>query len=270
MLKKVLSFLTVICVGAMVLSIIMIAKEMSDRQKEINDFNELADLITDVTVSDTKDYVDELENSETDDVIGEENSEEDKKTDSIVVTRNLTPLFDRNADCIGWVYIDGTTVNYPVMHTPSEPQRYLRKNFDKEYSIAGIPFVDGVCTLDCDNLIIFGHNMKNGTMFSDITQYQNEGYFSEHPVIEFETAQGLKQYTVFAVVQVKSKDSWYGFHIADDETQYNAKVAEIKSRALYDTGIVPEYPAQLLTLSTCEGVNQNDRIIIIAVERPME
>ena len=60
-----------------------------------------------------------------------------------VFTRNLTPLFEKNADCIGWVYIKDTAVDYPVMHTPSEPQRYLRLNFDKEYSTAGVPFLKG-------------------------------------------------------------------------------------------------------------------------------
>ncbi len=65
-----------------------------------------------------------------------------------VFTRNLTPLFEKNADCIGWVYIKDTAVDYPVMHTPSEPQRYLRLNFDKEYSTAGVPFLKGKWDLD--------------------------------------------------------------------------------------------------------------------------
>ena len=152
------------------------------------------------------------------------------------------------------------------MHTPDEPQKYLRKNFDKEYSNAGVPFLKGFCTLNCDNLTLYGHNMKNGTMFSDITQYRSKDYCTEHPIIEFETTQGLKQYTVFAVVQLKNNDGWYDYHTAADETEFDNKIAQIKSRALYDVGITPTYGQQLLTLSTCYGATKNDRIIVIGVE----
>ncbi|WP_072683914.1 class B sortase [Holdemania sp. Marseille-P2844] len=267
MVKKILPFLTLFFAAVMVVAIIMIIGEVKDRQQEIDDFNELADLIADVTVPDKSEDITEPENSETASVEEAEVIEvTEPQEPAPVFTRNLTPLFEKNADCIGWVYIEDTAVDYPVMHTPSEPQRYLRLNFDKEYSNAGIPFLDGDNTLDCDNLIIYGHNMRNGTMFSDVTQYRNEDYFTEHPVIEFETARGLKLYTVFAVVYVKNNDGWYDFHTAADETDYNNKIAEIKRRALYDTSITPEYGQQLLTLSTCYGATKSDRIIVIGVE----
>ena len=126
-------------------------------------------------------------------------------------SRNLTPLFEANGDCIGWICIPNTAVNYPVMFTPEEPQKYLRKNFEGEYSVSGIPFLDGASTPECDNLIVYGHNMKNGTMFSDVTQYRDKAYWEEHPYIEFETAGGLRIYQVFAVVCLKKTDEWYGF-----------------------------------------------------------
>lgn len=268
MRKRILTFLSVICVIIMALSIVMIVKETGDRRKEIEDFDELAALITDVSLTETdSDNTDTGETAET--AAGDSNGESGKDVTK-VITRNLTPLFEKNDDCIGWIYVEGTTVNYPVMHTPTEPQRYLRRNFEREYSIAGVPFLDGACTLECDNLIIFGHNMKNGTMFSDITPYQSEAYFTEHPVIEFETADGLKKYKVMAVVPVKNNDGWYSFRVADDEADYDARIADIKSRSLYDTGVTPEYPAQLLTLSTCEGATQKDRIIVIGVEIPIK
>lgn len=124
--------------------------------------------------------------------------------------------------------------------------------------------------MECDNLVIYGHNMKNGTMFSDVTQYRNKDYCTEHPVIEFETAEGMKQYTVFAVVYVKNNDGWYDFHTADNETEFNEKIEAINHRALYDTGITPQYGQQLLTLSTCYGATKSDRIIVIGVESPIK
>ena len=255
--KTILLCITLLCVVVMVFAVVMIAKEVRDRQKEIDDFNSLSNLITQETTTEEPEETTEPKNND---------AEPEATEPPVVSTRNLTPLFEKNADCIGWVYIEDTAVDYPVMYTPKEPQRYLRLNFDKEYSTAGVPFLKGVCTLNCDNLVIYGHNMKNGTMFSDITQYRNKEYSAEHPVIEFETEQGLKCYTVFAVVYVKNTDGWYDFHTAADEAEYNEKIEAIKRRALYDTGITPEYGQQLLTLSTCYGATKSDRIIVIGVE----
>ena len=189
------------------------------------------------------------------------------ETAPVVSTRNLAPLFEKNTDCIGWVYIEGTAVDYPVMHTPDEPQRYLRKNFDKEYSAAGVPFLKGKCTLECDHLILYGHNMKNGTMFSDITQYRDKAYFEEHPYIELETAEGLKIYQVFAVVCLKKTDEWYGFSCFESKEQYQKAISEIKDRSLYDTGIEPQFKEQLITLSTCFGDSKDSRMVVIGVEQ---
>lgn len=265
MVKKILPLLTLLFAVIMVIAIVMIVGEVKDSQEAINDFDELAELITDYPVSDESESATEPKNSET-----ESGEETEPPSPAPVFTRNLAPLFEKNADCIGWVYIKDTAVDYPVMHTPSEPQRYLRLNFDKEYSTAGVPFLKGKCTMECDNLVIYGHNMKNGTMFSDVTQYRNKDYCTEHPVIEFETAEGMKQYTVFAVVYVKNNDGWYDFHTADNETEFNEKIEAIKHRALYDTGITPQYGQQLLTLSTCYGATKSDRIIVIGVESPIK
>ena len=244
-------FLILLLSALVAISGYKIYKEVTTQQKEIEKFDELQEIVEEIP-----------DNTET----KNEAISTEEPVEIIEKSRNLAPLFERNSDCIGWICIPETNINYPVMHTPSNPQRYLRKNFDKEYSNAGIPFLDGNNTLDGDNLIIYGHNMRNGTMFSDLTQYRNEDYCIEHPVIEFETARGLKLYTVFAVVYVKNEDSWYDFYAADDETDYKNKIDEIKRRALYDTGITPEYGQQLLTLSTCYGATKNDRIIVIGAE----
>lgn len=256
-MKRVILFFIIICLLVFVFAGYKIASELKAQRTEINDFNELAELITESTSTQ-----EQTEPS----IEPENNTTAETETTPIISTRNLAPLFERNADCIGWVYIEGTAVDYPVMHTPDDPQRYLRKNFDKEYSTAGVPFLKGICTLECDNLILYGHNMKNGTMFSDVTQYRNKSYYTEHPVIEFETAQGLKRYAVFAVAQVNKNDEWYAFHTATDEIEYDTKITEIKERSLYSTGITPMYGQQLITLSTCYGATKSDRIIVVGVE----
>ena len=257
-MKKAVLFFTAVCLTVFVIAGYKAITEWNEQREEVNDFNELAQLITEGTST----------QEPTDNFTEPKNNDQPADTEPtpVVSSRNLAPLFEKNAGCIGWVFIEGTAVDYPVMHTPDEPQRYLRKNFDKEYSTAGVPFLKGICTLDCDHLVLYGHNMKNGTMFSDVTQYRSKDYCTEHPFIEFETARGLKRYAVFAVVQVKNNDGWYEFHTAANETEYTEKVSEIKRRALYDVGIIPTYGQQLLTLSTCYGATKNDRIIVIGVE----
>ena len=257
--KKVLPLILLLFVAIMLFSVGMIAKEYRERQQDIKGFEKLEDIITEVEQTEMTDNVEQTETPQ-----------EQKQS-----TRNLTPLFEANRDCIGWIYIPNTAVNYPVMFTPKEPQKYLRKNFEGEYSVSGVPFLDGNSTPECDNLIIYGHNMKNGTMFSDITQYRDKAYCEEHPSIEFETADGLKVYQVFAVVCLKKTDEWYGFSCFENEEQYQKALLlregspeyEIKSRSLYDTEIEPQYKEQLLTLSTCFGDSKDSRMVVIGVEQ---
>ncbi len=152
------------------------------------------------------------------------------------------------------------------MHTPQDQEKYLHKNFNLKYSSSGVPFMQGNNTLESDNIIIYGHNMKNGTMFSTITQYRKKAFCTKHPTIEFETGQGLKLYTVFAVARIKNTDSWYSFTVAADEADFENQIARIREASLYTTDSIPQYGQQLLTLSTCYGNSKNDRLIVIAVE----
>ena len=253
MFKRVLPIIIVILFATTVISCVMIADTMIRSNAENKDFENLAALIQ----TQSEKHTDEKHNIDS--------KPTETKLESIF-TRNLNPLYKKNSDCIGWICIPNTKVDYPVMHTPQDPQKYLRKNFDCEYSSSGVPFLQENNTLDSDNLIIYGHNMKNGTMFSDITKYRNESYCIEHPTIELETKRGLKLYTVFAVVQLKNVDDWYQFAVFVDEADFQNKVTEIKAAALYTTGIEPQYGQQLLTLSTCYGSRKSDRLIVIATE----
>ena len=180
--------------------------------------------------------------------------------------RDLSGLFAQNSDCIGWLCIPGTVVNYPVMHTPENPQKYLRRSFYGEYSQSGVPFLDRRCGLDSDNLIIYGHNMKDGTMFSSLRNYTDPAFCAAHPVIEFQTADGAEQYTVFAVAAVQKTDAWYSFIHAADSTDFTEQAAAIMQKSLYDTGVTPVYGQQIITLSTCYGSGKNGRLIVAAVK----
>lgn len=169
-----------------------------------------------------------------------------------------------NPDSIGWIKISGANINYPVMHTPDEPEKYLNKNYYGEYSQSGVPFLDFRCNTDSVNLIIYGHNMNNGTMFADLCKYTDYSYFESHSTVILETKEGTVQYNIFAVMKVKPDDNWYRFITADIQKDYDKQIKDAKKNSLYKTEVVPEYDKQILTLSTCYG--NDERILVLAVK----
>lgn len=165
---------------------------------------------------------------------------ESEPTERPAAERNIQALITENADCIGWLSIDGTNISYPVMHTPSDPQKYLRRNFYGKYSQSGVPFLDGRCDLQSTNLIIYGHNMKNGTMFADLKKYVDKDFLSAHRTVKFETADGVQTFTVTEVLKTNISNEWYNRISAEDGRQ--------------------------LILSTCYGSGKDGRLLIIAAE----
>lgn len=239
----------------------MIYREVTDRQKEKEAFSELAEIVQMPQENQSTD----APNTEASDAKTPETEPEEIEPEQ-TAGRNLAPLYEQNKDFLGWLCIPDTEINYPVMHTPYNPQKYLRKNFYGEYSISGVPFLDGRCNADSDNLIIYGHNMKNGTMFGTLKQYTDKGYLSEHPVIEWETELGCERYEIFAVAYVQKTDDWYGYISAADQESYDRWIAYIRNKAMLTTEITPEYGQQLLTLSTCHGSGKDGRLLVIAVQ----
>ena len=282
MKRKILTVLMLVLLGIIGISCVKIAGILLRSKTENDDFQRLASLTVmpsesnpGAAAASEREPVQAAEPDETreDDWFDVETEEEEFFFDDPVPpadgevpvhTRNLSPLFERNPDCIGWLFIADTKIDYPVMHTPDEPEKYLHRNFDCEDSSSGVPFLQGNETLDSDNLIIYGHNMKNGTMFRDLLQYRNKSFCLGHPTIELETAQGLQCYSVFAVAQVPPTDGWYQFADAFDAADYSDQITELLQRALVTVGTPPQHGQQLLTLSTCIGVNNAERLLVIA------
>lgn len=236
---------------------VQIWQEYSNCQKDIDAFAELAEL-AEIKEPDEPKEATELRNGE--DADGESNAP------ALTVRHDIPLLVSRNSDCIGWLSIENTAVDYPVMHTPDWPQKYLRRNFYQQYSDSGVPFLDYRCTLDSDNLIIYGHNMRNGTMFSALKDYLNDGHPASHPTILLETEDGAHEFKIFAVVSVDKLDTWYNFIHAETEDDFNDAIQRIIQNTHYTDGDIPEYGDRLLTLSTCYGSTRSSRLIIIARE----
>lgn len=180
-------------------------------------------------------------------------------------------LYARNSDFAGWLSIAGTAIDYPVMLTPDEPEYYLRRDFDKKKSVSGTPFIGAGCTLAGNNIIIYGHHMKNGTMFADLPQYADESFYAEHRRISFDTMEEAAEYEILAdfYEKVHYQDETGVFRYYDyggtlTETAFDEYIAQVQSAAIYDTGVTASYGDQLLTLSTCSYHTDNGRFVVVA------
>lgn len=215
--------------AAAVLSGINIYSELRQQQKEKEDFKTVAEI---AELPMTEAPAESVTDTET------ETSAE--PTEQSATEHNIPALIAVNGDCIGWLSIDGTSISYPVMYTPSEPQKYLRRSFYGQYSQSGVPFLDGRCSTVGGNLIIYGHNMKNGTMFSDLKKYVNIEFLNTHRTVKFETVDGSRYYTVTEVLKTNTSNAWYNRITCED--------------------------GRRLLLSTCYGSGKDGRLLIIAEE----
>lgn len=178
-------------------------------------------------------------------------------------------VYAQNNDFVGWLSIEGTSINYPVMQTPEEPNYYLKRAFDRSYSDYGVPYVQENCVLGIsDNIVIYGHNMSNGSMFADLCRYEKKSFWEAHPIIHFDTLSGYGEYeivTVFKTVAYSQEGfKYYHFVDAEIEADLEAFLAQCRELELYDTGVDAEYGDQLITLSTCEYSCKNGRMVIVA------
>lgn len=190
-------------------------------------------------------------------------ADEDNKTDNS--NNGLGSLIIKNSDCIGWMRINGTKIDYPIMQTNDNPQYYLRRDFNKQYSYIGTPFMDSRCDYNYDNnLIVYGHNMRDGKMFADLLKYRDKEYCELHNIINFITPNEVQKYEVIAVCKVKNDDEWYGYTCQKDKESFNNLIFHIKDKSLYQIDESIEYGDNFLTLSTCEYSHQNGRFIVIA------
>ena len=177
------------------------------------------------------------------------------------------PLYEQNNDLVGWIRIDGTGIDYPVMQTPSNPDYYLKHSFEKKWSDYGVPYVDGSCTIGLsNNLIIYGHNMKNGTMFHDLVNYTKNGFYEAHPVIYFDSVDAPGQYQIIAAFRYNTnKETFvYNEHTDMNEVEFAEYVENCRARSIYDTGFSAKFGDQLITLSTCEYTYTNGRFVVVA------
>lgn len=195
--------------------------------------------------------------------------------DGVMVQRKFEKLYRENRDFVGWLTIEDTLVDYPVMHTPNDDEKgeyYIHRDFEKQYSAAGLPFIDGNCIIahPTDNIIIYGHNMNSGTMFHDIIKYENKEFYETHKTFTFDTIYGDGTYEVVAVFygQVLPEDStafkYYEFVNAGSKEEFMHFIENVKGMSIIDADVEVEYGDKLVTLSTCAYHVSDGRFAVIA------
>lgn len=192
--------------------------------------------------------------------------------------RDYRPLLQDNPDLAAWLIVRGIEADYPVMYTPEEPEHYLRRAFDGGYALSGSLFIGADCVPDGTNIIIYGHNMKDGSMFGRLDAYADEDYAREHQEISYDLIQpdGSYKRLTFEVMaafygriyNVEEENVFRYYYASDlsDPGDFQYYVEQTMASSLYDLGVTAEYGDRLLTLSTCSYHTENGRFVVVARE----
>lgn len=186
----------------------------------------------------------------------------------------ISGVYNRNKDVVGWIQIDDTSINYPILQRKSEKDYYLYRNFYGNQDKHGCIYARETCDMvePTDVITIYGHYMSDGTMFHDIHKYYGYGYsrtfFDTHPYIYL--ANLYEEHTYQVVCLFKTSGTYgegFPFHLYDDfadEAEYEEFINGVRGLAIYDSGIETQYGDTFICLSTCEYSIENGRLVLVA------
>lgn len=181
-------------------------------------------------------------------------------------------LYSKNKNLIGWLKIDDTNIDYPVVKSVNgDGSFYLDHNFDGKDDKNGTLFMDDFCNPEkpSDNLIIYGHNMKSGLMFGSLTSYKSKSFYEKHKRVKFDTIFKEGVYEVVFAFPSKVYDQseitfkYYQFIEPNSKEEFDSGINEMRNLSLYDTEASVEYGDKLLTLSTCDYDEANGRFVVV-------
>ncbi len=182
--------------------------------------------------------------------------------------RDFEELIKINGDFVGWLKVDDTKINYPVVQSKTDSDYYLNHGFYKESDSHGVPFVEPECdTENCDNLIIYGHNMRDKTMFGALEQFADAKFFGENHLIYFDTPAEHSVWQAVSVFRISEKDTQvFPYHKATRFENFSAAdyIARTKYYAINFDETPIEQGTKLITLSTCEYTLDHGRLVVVA------
>ncbi|WP_051188540.1 class B sortase [Proteocatella sphenisci] len=176
----------------------------------------------------------------------------------------LKELKSKNPDTIAWIEIPGTGIDYPVMQSDTNSY-YLRRTFNRQYNITGSIFADYRNSPDFDNqnTVIYGHNMRDGSMFYDVSLFMDKNFYKDHNKIIITLDNRILEYTVFSIYETQ-KD--YDYRSPDfDKLSFESKLTEFKEKSLIQSDVILSDKSKIITLSTCAYTFKDSRIALHAV-----
>lgn len=187
------------------------------------------------------------------------------------IINKFKKLYSDNEDIIGWISINNTQLDYPVMQS-DDNEFYLNHNFDKKFDRKGVPFLDTRCDYQKPgkNLIIYGHNQKDGSRFGSLLLYKDEDYYKSNKIIRFDTLYEEAEYEIVSVfiskIYERTEDAfkYYNYTDMNSYDEFEEFSRNIKEMSLYNTNIELSYEDEYITLSTCEYSVEDGRFVIVA------
>ena len=262
--RRLFSFIYFILFLLIVLSVIYIIKAFK-LEKEAK---EETQLLNTVEIHDNE-LVQETVENVAGEVENNEIEEKPKQTEKMIKVKKLQE--EENSDIVGWLEIEDTSISYPVLQG-TDNEYYMTHNYKKQKSKNGSIFLtkDYDWSIPSSNLLIYGHNLNNGTMFQELLKYEKESFYKQHQIIRFTTEKEDAEYEIIAVfksrVYYKSEKNvfrYYYFVNAKTEDEYNEFVKNAKSESLYSIDKTAKYGDQLITLSTCSYHVEDGRFAVV-------
>ena len=238
-------------------------KEIAENKNENDLYEELQEIVQNEEIITS-------ENNNIDILINETSNLSTENQTNINNNYNLENISKINSDVVGWIKINGTNINYPIMQNENY---YLHRNIYKNYSSHGTPYIAEYCNLKTsDNLIIYGHHMNDNSMFSELVNYKNYNYYKNHKYIYFyilKDGQTIKNtyeiVSAFKTIAYSDKGfKYYNYTNFYDEKDFNSFIENCRNLEFYNTGVKANYGDKFITLSTCEYSQKNGRMVIIA------
>ena len=179
-----------------------------------------------------------------------------------LITIDFDALLSENRDLVGWIYSENTPINYPIVQT-SDNNYYLHRMLDGTHNIAGTIFMDprNDPNLKDYNTIIYGHNMKNNTMFGSLQKYMEQDYYDNHPVIYYLTPD--QNYEIQLVAGYVTEAWSDTYNIPQTIEEQNKLSQDMMSKSLFKTGVSFEEGDNIVTLSTCAYDFDGARYVVI-------
>ena len=256
-MNKVSKIILMLLIVILAISSYFFIKELVKNKKETDIFDDLQEIVENPeNTTNENQFTDILENEEGN--LSYEN------------TYNLENIAKINSDIIGWIKIDGTNIDYPIMQNGDY---YLHKDIYKNYSSHGTPYLAPFCNVKkSDNLIIYGHHMKDNSMFSQLEKYKNYNFYLNHKYIKFFTIEDGKtienNYEVMiAFKTIAYSDEgfrYYSYTDFQNYEDYEEFVENCRNLEFYYTGVVGTHQDKYITLSTCEYSQKNGRMVVVA------